>query len=371
MPGTYVREQVISKARHVVVKVGTNSLTDEAGRLDHAIINRLADQIAQLMAQGRAVTLVASGAIGAGMAEMDLPARPKDMPTLQATAAVGQGQLMRVFHDAFARHGIKVAQVLVTRDDFEDRTRYLNIRNTLYALAELKALPILNENDAVAVDEIRFGDNDIISAHVTNLLGANLLILLTNVPGVLRDGLVVDVIPQVDESALALVARGRSKLGSGGMGSKIKAAAMVTQAGEVAVIASAREPDILLRLLAGERLGTVFVPAQRKMSSRRRWIAQASRPAGKLFVDDGAARAIAQGGKSLLPSGITAVAGTFPKGATVSICTAMGKQIARGLTNYSSKQIEQIKGLKTSQIVKILGDKPYDEVIHRNNMTLV
>ncbi|HOD82899.1 MAG: Glutamate 5-kinase [Planctomycetes bacterium ADurb.Bin126] len=371
MPDRYVREQVIPQARRIVVKVGTNSLTDEHGRLDHAIIARLADQIARLMARGLSLTLVASGAIGAGMAELDLPGRPKTMPLLQATAAVGQGQLMRVFHDAFARHGVKVAQVLVTRDDFEDRTRYLNIRNTLQALEEVGALPILNENDAVAVDEIRFGDNDMISAHVTNLLAANLLVLLTNVDGVLKDGKLMDVIEQVDESALALATAQRSKLGSGGMGSKISAAALVVRAGEVAVIAKAREHDVLIRLLDGQRLGTVFVPAHRKMSSRRRWIGQASRPAGKVMVDEGAAKAIAQGGKSLLPSGVVAIHGSFPKGATVSILNLAGRQIARGLTNYSSQQLDRIKGLRTSQIAKVLGDKPYDEVVHRNNMTLV
>jgi glutamate 5-kinase len=289
---------------------------------------------------------------------------------LQAVAAVGQGQLMRAFHDTFARRGIKVAQVLLTRDAFEDRTRYLNIRNTLRALGECGALPIINENDAVAVDEIRFGDNDIISALVANMIGADVVVFLTNVDGVLEDGRVLDVIERVDEKAMLLAGAGRSKLGSGGMASKLYAASLVTRAGEVAVVANARRANVLTRLLAGERVGTVFVPADRKMSSRRRWIGQASKPVGKIFVDAGAAKALTQRGKSLLPSGVVAVAGSFEKGATVAVIDPAGKQIARGLTNYSADQIEQIKGLKTTQIAKVLGDKPYDEVIHRNNMTM-
>jgi glutamate 5-kinase len=263
-----------------------------------------------------------------------------------------------------------VAQVLLTRDDFEDRARYLNIRNTLTALAEFGALPILNENDAVAVDEIRYGDNDIIAAHVTNLLQADLLVLLTNVEGVIRNAEVLDVIEQVDDATLQLAGPERSSRGSGGMGSKMAAAGLVTQAGEVAVIANARTPRVLRRILAGERVGTCFVPARRKLSGRRRWIGQASRPTGKLVVDDGAIRALTERGKSLLPSGITAVVGNFGKGATVSILGARGREIARGLTNYSAKQLEQIMGLHSSQIARKLGDKPYDEVVHRDNLTL-
>ncbi len=370
MPGTQLRHNAINSARRIVVKVGTASITDPAGRVDAAIIRDLASQIAALRRDGRSVALVASGAIGAGMAEMDLPERPKSLPMLQAVAAVGQGQLMRTFHDVFARKDIRVAQVLVTRDDFEDRTRYLNIRNTLTTLLDLGVLPILNENDVVAVDEIRFGDNDIIAAHVTNLLNANLLVLLTTADGVLKEGKVLDVIEQVDEDTLAL-ANGKSRLGSGGMASKMTAANLVVRAGLPVAIAGARLPNVLPRLLAGETLGTVFVPAQRKLSSRRRWIGQASRPRGRLTVDAGAARAIRDQGKSLLPSGVTHVTGRFPKGATLALLDPQGNEIARGLTNYSSEQIEQIKGCQTHQIADLLGDKPYDEVIHRNNLTVV
>lgn len=365
-----VRQQIIARARRIVVKMGTNSVCDESGRPDTATLGSITAQLAPMVKRGISVTLVASGAIGSGLNELGMSQRPRSMPELQACAAVGQGQLMQAFHDLFAEHGVPVGQVLLTRDDFENRARYLNIRNTLTALGRHGALPIINENDAVAVDEIRYGDNDIISAHVANMLAADVLVLLSVVDGVLKDGAVVDVIEKVDSHVRALVSGEKSRLGSGGMSSKLEAARMVTSAGEVAVIANARMPDVLTRLLAGERVGTIFVPAQRKMSSRRRWIGQAARAAGKIVVDAGAIEALVQGGKSLLPSGIIAVSGPFAKGANVAIIDAAGNQIARGLSNYSSAQIERIKGLKTAQIAKIMSGKTPDEVVHRNNMTL-
>ncbi len=371
MPDRAIRKDIIAPARRVVVKVGTSAITDRRGRLDTTVVSQLARQIADLMAHGRAVTLVASGAIGAGVAHLDLPRRPDDLPMLQACAAVGQGQLIRAFSDALAQHDIAVAQVLVTRDAFEDRTRYLNIRNTLNQLAELGVLAIINENDVVSVDEIRFGDNDIIAALVTNMLRADVLVLLSVVDGVEKDGQVLDLIEQVDEDAVALADGRKSPLGSGGMASKISAAGLVTRAGEVAVIANARARNVLGRIMEGKRLGTVIFPAGRRLSSKRRWIGAAARSSGKIVVDDGAARALLQRGKSLLPSGISAVYGTFQPGATVTVINPEGKRIARGLTNYAAEHIEKIKGLKTDQIAAILGEKPYDEVIHRNNMTLL
>ena len=370
MPEKHTRQHIIANARRVVVKVGTQSICEASGRPDRGAIARLAEQIAAAMQGGVAVTLVASGAIGSGLGELGLAQRPKTMPHLQAAAAVGQGQLMRTFHDVFADCGVRVAQVLVTRDDFDDRTRYLNIRNTLGALDEYGALPIINENDTVAVDEIRFGENDVLSAVVASMMGADLLVLLTVVDGLLREGKVVDVVERVDDEIMALVQGERSRLGSGGMATKLQAADLMIRAGEAAVIANAGTDRVLTRILAGERVGTVFVPAEQKMSHRRRWIAQASRPAGKIVIDRGAIGAIAQQGKSLLPSGITEVVGMFPKGAVVSVVDAEGNEIARGLTNYSSVQIEKIKGLHTAHIADALGDKPYDVVIHRDNMTV-
>jgi len=370
MDGSEVRRNIAAQARRIVVKVGTSALTHDDGRLNRRMVTSLARQIAAAMAEGKRIVLVASGAIGAGLGELNLPARPKTLPELQATAAVGQGQLMRAFHDAFARHGVRVAQVLVMRSDFEDRTRYLNIRNTLHALKDWGVLPILNENDAVAVDELRYGDNDMIAAHVTNMLAADLLVLLTVVDGVMDGEELVDVISDVENGAMSLVQNRRSALGSGGMGSKLAAAGLVCRAGEMAAIANARAPGVLAKLLAGRKVGTVFVPAERKMSGRRRWIGQASRAKGSVTVDAGAAAALTGKGRSLLPSGITAVEGSFRKGETVSVLDAGGRELARGMTNYSAEQVRAIMGLRSSQIAKALGDKPYDEVIHRNNLTL-
>ncbi len=370
MPSADIRQNVLGQAKRIVLKVGTHALTNANGRLDTKCIGDLSGQIAAVMSRGVNVALVSSGAIGAGLAELGLPARPKTLPLLQATAAVGQGQLIRSFHDAFARFGVRVAQILVTRDDFQNRTRYLNIRNTVAALADCRALPIINENDTVSVDEIRFGDNDVIAALVANMIDADALVLLTDVDGFVRAGKVVDLIGRIDESVLASAGGSAGKLGVGGMRSKLTSAATVTGAGGAAIIANARTPDVLARLLAGEKIGTVCAPARRRLSARRRWIGHAARTAGRIFVDAGAAEALRQGGKSLLPSGITAVAGKFAKGANVAIVDPAGGQIARGLTNYSAEQIEQIKGLKSSRIAKVLGDRPYDEVVHRNNMAL-
>lgn len=373
MPDKAIRKRIVSRSRRIVVKIGTSAICDERGRLDGRVIDSLAGQVAEIMRSGVSVTLVASGAIGAALGELDLSARPRTMPKLQAVAAIGQGQLIRAFHDAFARHDLTVAQVLVTRDAFEDRMRYLNVRNTLRELRDFGALAVINENDAVSVDAIRFGDNDIIAALVANMIDADVLIMLTVVDGVIENGHVLDVIENLDGRADELVTAQRSSLGSGGMATKLQAAGLVTRAGKVAVIANAGEKNVLCRLLAAERIGTVMMPAARekKMSSRRRWIGQAARTEGKISVDDGAASALTRRGKSLLPSGVTGVSGGFGKGAAVSVVDAAGSEIARGLTNYSAAQIERIKGLKTSQIARVLGDKPYDAVIHRNNMTLV
>ena len=370
MPGTTVRQNVLANARRIVVKVGTNAICQPTGRPDRRAIAALARQIARAMASGVTVTMVASGAIGAGIGELGLDERPKTTPHLQAAAAVGQGQLMRTFHDIFARYGVRVAQVLVTRSAFEDHQRYLNIRNTLAALEEYGALAIINENDTVAIEELRYGENDVLAAIVTNMLAADLLVLLTVVDGVLSGADVVDVITQVDDHTMSLVSASASKFGTGGMATKLQAAEMVIRAGEAAVIANARTPKVLTRLLAGEQLGTVFVPAERKMSSKRRWIGLAARAVGRIIVDQGAVRALLKRGKSLLPSGVTGVEGTFPKGATVAVVDDRGREIARGLTNYSAEHIEAIKGLRTNQIARAIGDKPYNEVIHRNNMAV-
>jgi len=362
--------QLLANVRRVVIKLGTNAICDHTGRLEIKTIRSLARQISSLMRDGLEVTVVASGAIGAGLGELDLAERPKTMPELQAIAAIGQGELMRAFHDAFASFGVHTAQLLLTREDFEDRTRYLNIRNNLRALQEMGALAIINENDAVAIDEIRYGDNDTIAAHVTGMLAAEVLIFLSSVDGVLDHGRRIGEIAHGDDSTLGLVTAEKSRHGSGGMASKIAAAQLATSSGEIAVIANSRASDVVAQILAGQDVGTIFLPADRKLSSRLQWIGHASRPSGKLVVDNGAVEALVAGGKSLLPAGIAEVQGKFGKGDTVRIVDASGREFARGMTNYNSDALGQIKGLKSHQIAQVLGEKLYDEVIHRNNMTL-
>jgi len=369
MPSTQVRQKIVRSARRVVVKVGTNVLTDSSGRLDPRVIASLCRQVSRLIESGRQMVVVSSGAVGAGVGLLRLPGRPKDLAMLQASAAVGQGMLMKIFERNFARHGRHAAQILVTRSDFEDRRRYVNIRRTLDALHRVGAVPIINENDTVAVDELRFGDNDLIAALTANLVQADLLALLSSVDGLIREGQVVDFVQAVGEEAFGLVQKSRSALGVGGMQAKLQAIYLATQAGVDAVLANGRKRSVLDRvILAGERMGTVFAGSRNRMAARRGWIAMAVRPAGQLVVDAGAARALVSGGKSLLPSGLTDVIGHFERDAVVAVADADGRELARGQVNYSSQEIARIKGRKSNEIAAILGEKPADEVIHRNNL---
>ena len=368
-----IRKQIMTACQSLVVKVGTNVLTGDDGRIDAALVGTLAASIATLKSRGLKVTVVSSGAIAAGLNVLGLDRRPDDLPRLQACAAVGQAHLMQIFDDQLKPFGYHAAQILITRDDFEDRSRYLNIRNCINALHELGAVPILNENDTVSVDEIRFGDNDIIAALVANNLRANLLILLTVVEGLCRDaarGDVIDVVERLDAAVTGLVDGSRSRLGSGGMASKLQATRLVTEAGEAAVIACGRRENVLVDLLDGKRVGTLFLPTPSKMTSRKRWIAFTARTRGRLVVDDGAARALVDKGKSLLASGIAEVTGAFRAGDSVVIADRQGHEIARGLSNYDSDSVMKIRGRKSSEFKKILGEKPYDEVVHRDNLVL-
>ena len=358
MPSTALRQNVITQARRVVVKLGTNLLIKDGQGVDAAFVAAISEQIAAFKQRGIDVTVVTSGAIGVGCRMLDLPGRPTDVSALQAVASVGQSGLMSQWHDAFAPHGLAVAQMLVTREDFEDRDRYLNIRNCI------------TENDTVSVEEIRFGDNDVLAALVTNALRAELLILLTVVPGLKGgDGQVLDIVHDALE-ARALVLDERSAMGSGGMQTKLEAARIVTDAGEVAVIADGREPGVLRRLLEAEKLGTVFVPANRKLDSRSRWIGMTVRPAGSLTVDDGAAKALTAKGTSLLAIGITEIVGQFEKGDVVVVRDQRGRELARGLINYNAEEARRVMGQRTDAFESLLGRKAYDEVIHRDNMVV-
>lgn len=372
MPSTLLRNKLMKNVRSVVVKLGTAVLTKKDGRLDKPLIGRVCRQIAALHERGIRVTLVSSGAVGAGMGLTQQKQRPRTLPGLQAAAAIGQPNLMGIYARAFNRYDIQVGQVLVTRQDFEQRSRYVNISNTLNALQKLSAIPIINENDTIAVDELdKFADNDTIAALVTNLIRADLLVLLTVVDGLLTaDGQLVDLVPQVDGEIYKLVNKSRSSLGSGGMAGKLGAAKMVAGAGEGVVIANGRRKDVLTRLLDGERVGTIFAPSPKKLSARQRWIAGAVRPSGKVHIDAGAVGAVIEGGKSLLSKGITRVEGKFGRGAIVRILAPSGQTIAHGVTNYDRQELDLIKGLKSNEFTAILGEKPFDEAIHRDNLVL-
>jgi len=372
VPSSALRKHLMSNVRSVVIKVGTALLADENGRLDRALVNRIAIQLAKLHQRGIKVTLVSSGAVGAGMGRTDLVNRPRSLPMLQATAAIGQPALMSLYEKALSRQGLHAGQILVTRDDFEQRTRYVNISNTMAALHRLRAIPILNENDTTAVDELeRFADNDTIAALVTNLLKADLMILLTVVDGLLdAQGRLIDFVPMVNNEVLSLAQKKRTSLGSGGMTGKLSACKLVTDAGEGAVIAHGREPNVLIKLLNGQRVGTIFAPAARKLSARQRWIMNAVRPAGTIIIDQGAADAVRMKGKSLLARGITDALGEFHRGDIVRIVSPDDQAIAHGICNYSRSELDKIKGLKSAEIPDVLGQKPFDEVIHRDNMVL-
>ncbi len=289
------RLTVLGGARRIVVKVGSNVLTSKTGALDRRRVRHLAEQVSTLCDGGKEVIVVSSGAIAAGVGELGLPGRPKTMPELQAAAAVGQGRLIRAYNESFRRHGRCVGQVLLTREDMEDRARFLNTRNTLRALLDLGCVPIINENDSVSVEEIRYGDNDFLAAHLATLILADLLVILSTVDGLFETDAagrqrVVSVVERISEDIVALDTGEKSARGTGGMGSKLRAAAMTTKAGVPVVVAGGRRANVLTRVAAGDEVGTLFLPASRRMASRKRWIGFTARPDGRLIVDDGARR---------------------------------------------------------------------------------
>lgn len=370
MPSRQVRQSVLCNAQRVVIKLGSALLAGERFSLNIDLMESIATQVADLRARGVEVTLVSSGAVGVGRHSLALSARPTDIGELQAVAAVGQSGLMQLWHTAFVRHETHVAQMLLTRSDFDDRQRYLNIRNCLAELHRFGAIPIVNENDTVAVDEIRFGDNDVLAAMVANAVRADVLILLTSVDGLLNaEGERVDLVEDVYE-ARQWVRRDRTSLGTGGMTTKLEAARRVSEAGEVTVIANGRTPNIVSRLLQGEQLGTVFLPAPRKLDSRQRWIGMTAHPAGSITIDDGAAQALLTQGKSLLAVGITQVTGMFDRGDVVIVHAGSGVEVARGLVNYTADETRKIMGQRSDRFEQLLGHSAYDEVIHRDNMLI-
>ncbi|HXH84761.1 MAG TPA: glutamate 5-kinase, partial [Candidatus Tectomicrobia bacterium] len=343
-------------------------------------IAALAADLAAARAAGvRDLVLVTSGAIATGTARLALPRRPRSVPEKQAAAAVGQSALMRHYEAAFKRHGLPVAQVLLTAQDIGDRTRYLNARNTLVTLLRFGVLPIVNENDTVAVEEIKVGDNDNLSALVASLIEADLLVLLTDVEGLYTADPAVDpqarkldTVEVITDEVLRLAWAGAGPGSVGGMATKLQAARKAAAAGVPLVIASGRGPGVLVPILRGEPVGTYFMPRADRLAARKRWIAFAAPPQGRLAVDDGAVRALTQGGKSLLPSGLVSVEGEFPAGAVVAVTRAEdGKEFARGLVNFDADELRRLRGAKTREIEQRLGYRSFDEAIHRDNLVIL
>lgn len=372
------RKQFFSRCRRVVLKVGSAVLTGPSG-LNRVMIHRLSDQIAEFMERerGREVIIVTSGAVASGIRKIGLSERPRSIPHKQATAAVGQGALMKAWEDAFDKYDLLVAQLLLTSEDLAHRHRYLNARNTLETLLSWGILPIINENDTVVVEEIKFGDNDQLSATIAGLIGADLVVNLTDTRGLYdcdprtnSTASLIPVVHRVDSKILACATPEPGSVGTGGMLSKINAARKCLASGIPMVIAPGRERDILLRLFDGETLGTVFLPRKRVYQGRKVWLANLPKPAGDLVLDEGAVLALRKKGKSLLPIGVREVRGSFGVGSPVRCLDEAGNIVGIGLSNYRSGEIESIKGHRSEEIEKIIGYKHSDEVIHRNNFVL-
>ncbi|MEK7238618.1 MAG: glutamate 5-kinase [Nitrospirota bacterium] len=363
--------------KRLVIKIGSSILASAEQGLNTKRLHAITKDISDIADKGYEAVIVSSGAIAAGLKKLGLKEKPKDIKLKQAAAAIGQSSLMWAYEQGFADFHKKVAQVLLTRDDIANRLRYINAKNTLFALLSYDIIPVINENDPVAVDEIKFGDNDVLAALVAGLVEADMLIILSDVEGLYtKDPKYKDaeLIGSVDEITpdIEKIAGGRgSALSTGGMYSKVLAAKQAINHGIPVVIMSGKKSRLLTNLLNGEKVGTYFKPNKERLSSKKGWIAYGLKSKGAVYLDDGAVKALTTQGKSLLPSGIIKVEGHFDIGDAVSCISKEGKKVAKGLTNYSSQDIEQIKGRKTSEIEKVLGYKYSDEVIHRDNLTVV
>jgi len=370
---TLTRKNILKRARRVVLKIGSAVLAE-----DNDIFTRVARDVAALKADGREVIIVTSGAVAIGMKALGLTERPANMPETQAVASAGQLNLMFNYKKAFTSEKLLMGQVLLTHDGLSDRKRFLNARNTALTLLKMGIVPIINENDAVATDEIKLGDNDELSALVINLVNADILIILTDIDGLYdrdpRDspGAVrIPLVSNVDELCIEATCKGAGPLGSGGMRSKTAAARKAAHFGAATIVASGLDNEVISKIFTGDSIGTIFMPAKHKLTSRKHWIAFSSRPTGRVIVDDGARAALSKGKKSLLPSGILGVDGVFETGEVIHCVDTKGMEFARGLTNYNSDEIKSIKGLKSRDIEEKLGYRVYDEVIHRDNLVVL
>jgi glutamate 5-kinase len=375
------RDQLKAASR-LVIKLGSRVVTTDDGDVNEPRLSHLADQVVELTTAGRQVVLVTSGAIRAGRRRLGITDRRMDLPARQAAAAVGQIELMWRYREVFGRRGQPIAQVLLTQAELSDFRRYLHLRNTLSTLlGEYRVVPVLNENDSVSAEGVQIGENDRLAAVVASKLDADVLLSLSDVAGYYsgdpnRDATakLIPTVRQITREMERAAADSSGLAGRGGMRTKIEAAKLAMAAGVVMVIADGREPDVIRRIMAGEEVGTIFVPGPEKLRSRKRWIAYAAVPRGRLVVDEGAARALIEGGKSLLPVGVAEVEGEFEAGDMVSVVTrtdGAAREIARGLVNYSSGDLRRIQRCRSEDIPKKLGHRDFDEAIHRDNLVLV
>ena len=370
-----LHREKVTRSQRIVVKIGSRVLVQESGKPDLKRIRSLVKDLVRLQKAGREVIVVSSGAIGTGMQALGMKTRPTSLPDLQMAAAVGQCRLMTTYDRFFSAEKCHIGQVLLTHDDLKHRQRHLNARNTMMNLLRNGIIPIVNENDVVAVDEIKFGDNDRLAALVALLIEADLLVLLTTVDGFRAQSKRVSYLSGIGEKELAHAIGKGSGISTGGMASKLQAANLVAQVSAPVVIANGRTAGVLTKILSGADVGTLIAgdsaATESVLAGKKRWIAFFNKPQGTLIVDDGARDAIEKKGKSLLPIGIRDVEGHFPAGSVVNVRTTMGVLFACGVVDYAGDQIRRIKGLKTSDISGVLGSKDYDEVIHRDNMVVL
>lgn len=370
-----VRREVYEAAETLIIKIGSNVLTRDDDQLDEDRIRSLAEQIDRVIQSGRRVVVVSSGAVAAGIGVLGLKRRPQSLPELQASAAAGQMRLMKAWEGALGQRGRNIAQMLVTVNDFRQRRRYLNVRNTLRTLFGFGVVPVVNENDSVSIAEIALGDNDQLAAMIASLVTNPLLVILSSVDGLYDgapgapDSSLIDVVREPSESLSEYAADVQSSAGRGGMKSKLHAILNATSVGESVILANGLRDRILDRIADGENVGTLFLASGSSIPAWKRWIGYTTQPEGKLFLDDGALRAVVTEGRSLLAVGITDVTGEFDQGASVELVSSSGV-IGRGLVNYSAAEIRIIRGRKSDQIPSLLGHVPYEEVIHRDNLVL-
>ncbi|MBC8231748.1 glutamate 5-kinase [bacterium] len=372
------RQEFLQSVKRIVVKVGTSSLITKDFKLNKEGLDNLAADLVSVKQSGREVILVTSGAIGTGVGRIGLKHRPQDIPSQQAAAAVGQSLLMSAYEERFRRYNLPIAQMLLTQDDLRNRKRYTNASNTLHALLRYGVIPIINENDTVAVEEIKFGDNDTLSALVTNLADADLLLILSDTDGFYTDdprknatAKLINIVPTINAELKKAAGKKGSAVGTGGMETKLKAAQIVTGSGVNMALANSFVEKVVSRLLDGEEIGTLFLAEGERKSGWKRWIAYSLPIKGTLQVDTGAYIALTEHGKSLLPSGLINVTGNFKFGDAVSCLDDDGSEFARGLVNYNANEVNRIKGKRTGEIEGILGHRHYDEVIHRDNLVIL